>query len=140
MREATAAKLRVDAAFNPNTAALRQSIALVWPQLAKQRQLRHDFHLLEGLSELKMQDPEVVNFLPSEYSQILERAQAIRTEYKEQPQHLDHLTSLIKHLYQDFCKLAGIPAARQRLPALEQLLSDPRSCLDQVMEFLVGKG
>ncbi|KAL6757581.1 bardet-biedl syndrome 7 protein [Haematococcus lacustris] len=140
MREATAAKLRVDAAFNPNTAALRQSIALVWPQLAKQRQLRHDFHLLEGLSELKMQDPEVVNFLPSEYSQILERAQAIRTEYKEQPQHLDHLTSLIKNLYQDFCKLAGIPAARQRLPALEQLLSDPRSCLDQVMEFLVGKG
>lgn len=32
--------------------------------------------------------------------QILNDAEAIRAEYKEQPQHLDHLCSLIKDLYQ----------------------------------------
>lgn len=39
---------------------------------------------------------------------------------------------------QDFCKLAGITAPRQRLPALEQLLSDTRSTLEQVMDFLMS--
>jgi Bardet-Biedl syndrome 7 protein len=49
MREATNSKLRVNVSFSPSTAALQQSIALVWPQLEKQRTLRKNFQLLEGL-------------------------------------------------------------------------------------------
>lgn len=42
-------------------------------------------------------------------------------------------------LLQDFCKLTGISAPKQRMPMLEQLLSDTRSTLDQVMDFMLGK-
>jgi len=138
-REATAAKHRVSASFNPSAAALQQSIAHVWPQLERQRTLKRNFQLLEGLAELKMQDPDVGSYLSPEYKKILNDSEAIRTAYKEQPQHLDHLTSLIKDLYQDFCKLTGISAPKQRMPMLEQLLADPRSTLDQVMDFMLGK-
>lgn len=40
---------------------------------------------------------------------------------------------------QDFCKLSGIATPKQRLPMLEQLLADPRSSLEQVMDFMLNK-
>ena len=36
-------------------------------------------------------------------------------------------------------RLTGINASKQRLPALEQLLTDTRSTLEQVMDFMLGK-
>ncbi|GLC59925.1 hypothetical protein PLESTB_001554700 [Pleodorina starrii] len=138
MREATASKLRVSVSFNPSAQSLQHSVALVWPQLQKQRSLKKTFFMLEGLQELKMQDGDV-SYLSEEYRGILERADKIRQEYKEQPQHLDHLVALIKDLYLDFCKLTGVSTPKQRLPALEQLLNDTSSTLDQLMEFLMGQ-
>ncbi|GIL85198.1 hypothetical protein Vretimale_10813 [Volvox reticuliferus] len=138
MREATAAKLRVSVSFNPSAQSLQHSVALVWPQLAKQRTLKKTFLMLEALQELKMQDGDV-SYLSDEYRSVLERADKIRQEYKEQPQHLDHLIALIKDLYLDFCKLSGVSTPKQRLPALEQLLNDTSSTLEQLMEFLLGQ-
>mmetsp|Transcript_18765 Transcript_18765/g.40356 ORF Transcript_18765/g.40356 Transcript_18765/m.40356 type:complete len:735 (+) Transcript_18765:308-2512(+) len=139
MREATNAKQRVNVSFNPSSSSLQHSIALVWPQLEKQRTLKKKFQLLESLMELKMQDDGDVSYLTPEYKGILDDAEGIRTAYKEQPQHLDHLTALIKDLYLDFCRLTGISTPKQRLPMLEQLLADTRSTLQQVMDFMLGK-
>ncbi|PNH08710.1 Bardet-Biedl syndrome 7 protein [Tetrabaena socialis] len=138
MREATAAKLRVTVSFNPSAQSLQHSVALVWPQLEKQRTLKKTFFMLEGLQELRMQDGDV-SYLTEEYRSVLDRADKIRQEYKEQPQHLDHLVALIKDLYLDFCKLTGVSTPKQRLPALEQLLNDTSSTLEQLMEFLTGQ-
>ena len=137
MKEATNNKHRVNVSFNPSSASLKHSVQLVWPQLEKQRTLKSKFHLLEGLEELKAQDGDV-SYLAPEFKEMLDQSEAIRTQYKEQPQHLDHLISLIKDLYVDFCRLSGIGSAKQRLPALEQVLLDTRSTLDQVMDLLLG--
>lgn len=85
-----------------------------------------------------MQDGDV-SYLAPEYKQVLDRADKIQQEYKEQPQHLDHLIALIKDLYLDFCKLSGVSTPKARLPALEQLLTDTSSTLDQLMDFLLGQ-
>lgn len=137
MREATQGKHQVKPSFNSSAQSLQQSIARVWPQLERQRTLKNKFHLLEGLTELKMQDSEVMSYLSREYKDILEQAESIRTQFKEQPQHLDHLQALIKDLYFDWCRLSGISAPKARMPMLDQLLNDTRSTLDQVMEFML---
>ena len=49
MREATSAKHKVSVSFNPNAQSLQHSITMVWPQLEKQRTLKKNYHLLEGL-------------------------------------------------------------------------------------------
>lgn len=49
MREATAAKLRVAVSFNPSVQSLQHSVALVWPKLEKQRSLKKQYTMLEGL-------------------------------------------------------------------------------------------
>jgi hypothetical protein len=41
-------------------------------------------------------------------------------------------------LNQDFCKLAGIPAQKLRVQQLEQMLSDPSSSLDEVLDFVLN--
>eukprot|EP00198_Chlamydomonas_reinhardtii_P000372 XP_001689707.1 bardet-biedl syndrome 7 protein [Chlamydomonas reinhardtii] len=138
MREATNAKLRVNVSFNPSAQSLQHSVALVWPQLEKQRTLKKTYNMLEGLAELKMQDGDI-SYLSQDYKSVLDRADKIRQEYKEQPQHLDHLVALIKDLYLDYCKLTGVATPKQRLPALEQLLNDTSSTLEQLMEFLLGQ-
>ncbi|KAG2424531.1 hypothetical protein HXX76_014412 [Chlamydomonas incerta] len=138
MREATNAKLRVNVSFNPSAQSLQHSVALVWPQLEKQRTLKKTYNMLEGLAELKMQDGDI-SYLSEDYKSVLDRADKIRQEYKEQPQHLDHLVALIKDLYLDYCKLTGVATPKQRLPALEQLLNDTSSTLEQLMEFLLGQ-
>lgn len=138
MREATNSKLRVNVSFNPSVQSLQHSVALVWPQLEKQRTLKKMYGMLEGLQELKMQDGDV-SYLSPEYRSVLDNADKIKQEFKEQPQHLDHLCALIKDLYLDFCKLTGVSTPKQRLPALDQLLSDTRGTLDQIMDFMLGK-
>ena len=85
-----------------------------------------------------MQDGDV-SYLSPEYRKLLDQADRIKADYKEQPQHLDHIMALIKDLYLDFCRLTGISTSKQRLPALEQLLTDTRSTLEQVMDFVLGK-
>lgn len=45
-----------------------------------------------------MQDADV-SYLSPEYRQLLTDADKVRQQYKEQPQHLDHLMALIKDLY-----------------------------------------
>ena len=52
--------------FNPSASGLQRSIALVWPQMERQRTLLKQFNLLEGLMELKMQDADV-SYLSPEY-------------------------------------------------------------------------
>ncbi|MEW5302522.1 MAG: hypothetical protein WDW36_005300 [Sanguina aurantia] len=138
MREATAAKHRADVTFNPSAQSLQHSVSLVWPQLDKCRSLKKQFHLLEGLLELKMQDGDI-SYLSEEYKAILDSAESITSEHRDAPQHLDHLVALIKDLYLDSCKLTGISTPKQRMPMLEQLLADPRSTLDQIQEFMQGK-
>ncbi|KAG2493069.1 hypothetical protein HYH03_008732 [Edaphochlamys debaryana] len=138
MREATNAKQRVTVSFNPSAQSLQHSVALVWPQLEKQRTLKKTYMMLEGLQELRMQDGDV-SYLSPEYRSVLDRADKIRQEYKEQPQHLDHLVALIKDLYLDFCKLTGVATPKTRIPALDQLLLDPGSSLEDLMEFLTGQ-
>lgn len=71
-------------------------------QLERQRTLKKQYQLLEGLQELKMQDGDV-SYLAPEYQEILQRGEAIKAQYRDQPQHLDHLVALIKQLYIDFC-------------------------------------
>ena len=85
-----------------------------------------------------MQDPDV-SYLSAEYRSILDQAETIRTQFKEQPQHLDHLTALIRDLYLDFCKLTGISTPKARLPALDKLLTDHKSSLQEVMDFMLFK-
>jgi len=85
-----------------------------------------------------MQDGDV-SYLSPEYRKLLDQADKIKADYKEQPQHLDHITALIKDLYLDFCRLTGISTSKQRLPALEHLLADTKSTLDQAMDFVLGK-
>lgn len=138
MMQATNAKHRVNVSFSPSSASLQHSIALVWPQLERQRTLKKKFLLLEGLVELKMQDRDI-SYLAPEYKEMLDQADLIKAQYKEQPEHLDHLISLIKDLYLDFCRLTGIATPKQRLPALEQLLNNTRSTVEEVMDYMLGK-
>lgn len=49
MREATAAKARVESAFGPSAASLAHGVSLVWPKLQAQRELQKLYHQLEGL-------------------------------------------------------------------------------------------
>ena len=50
-----------------------------------------------------MQDGDV-SYLAPEYRALLDEADDIKAAYREQPQHLDHITALIKDLYLDFCR------------------------------------
>lgn len=45
-----------------------------------------------------MQDGDI-SYLSEEYKAILESAESITSDYKDAPQHLDHLVALIKDLY-----------------------------------------
>ncbi|KAG1679963.1 hypothetical protein FOA52_007027 [Chlamydomonas sp. UWO 241] len=137
MKEATAAKHRVNVSFSPNAASLRHSVAKVWPQLEKQRNLRRSFLLLGGLEELRCQDADV-SYLSPEHRQILGRAEEIKKAYQEQPQHLDHLVQLIRDLYLDYCKMTGINTFKARMPALDQMLNSAKSTQAEVLELMLG--
>ncbi|KAF5836041.1 hypothetical protein DUNSADRAFT_6562 [Dunaliella salina] len=90
------------------------------------------------MQELKMQDSDVLSYLPPVYKKVLENADQARAEFKEQPKNLEHLVTIARDQYQDFCKLTGIPAQKQRVQKLEQLLLDARTSLEEVLEFILS--
>jgi hypothetical protein len=70
---------------------------------------------------------------------VLAAVDALKLQAKEQPTELEHLSKLVQTLYLDYSRLTGINAPKQRLPALEAMIKDAHSTLQQMLDFMQGK-
>ncbi len=57
-----------------------------------------------------------------------------------QEQLVELASGKIKELFVDYCRLAGLGSAKQRMGGLEQLLQDRRTEMQQVLGYMLGTG
>ncbi len=59
-------------------------------------------------------------------------------QQQQREQQVEQVAGSIKELFVDYCKLAGLGGAKQRLPGLEAILRDSRADMQQVLGYMLG--
>ena len=54
--------------------------------------------MIEALQEVKLQEPDL-NWLSAEYADLLENAERVTNEFKQQPRQLEFIHNIISDLY-----------------------------------------
>jgi Bardet-Biedl syndrome 7 protein len=115
--------------------------------------------LLEALQELRVSEPDV-SFLAPQYLDVLRAADQkaaagaggdagpVAAAGNKQSQAQDHgggheqrverASAKIRELFMDYCRLAGLGSAKQRMAGLEQLLGDRQTEAQQVLGYMLG--
>lgn len=105
-QEATEQKVRINISFDLDDNTVAHFCKLMHPKLMYQLNLVGRASLIEALKEIKIQE-EDMSFLSKEYAEILEKAEQITEEVKEQPRQLDYLHGIVKDFFVDWHKFKG---------------------------------
>ena len=109
-------------AFDAAEGTPRRFCERVHPLLEYQRDLVGQERLLEGLREIKMQEPDL-SFLSDEYKKILEDEARVAAEAKDQPRRLEYLHGIVKDFFVDWHKFKG-KSVKHAMGALDEVLED----------------
>ena len=90
---------------------------------------------MSGLQELRAHD-EDMSYLAPELAAILKDADGLKRRQAGNPRALEHLGGIMKDLFLDWQRFNGAAPPRHRVPALDALLRDPSSTLDDVVAFI----
>jgi hypothetical protein len=66
------------------------------------------------------------------------QGQVPQAEAPSQEQQVELAKGKIRELFVDYCRLAGLGSAKQRMGGLEQLLRDRRTEMQQVLGYMLG--
>ena len=121
-REATSRRTQVRFAFDAAEGTPRRFCERVHPLLEYQRDLVGQERLLEGLREIKMQEPDL-SFLSDEYKKILEDEARVAAEVKDQPRRLEYLHGIVKDFFVDWHKFKG-KSVKHAMGAVDEVLED----------------
>jgi len=121
-KEATKRKIRLDITYDINDDSIPHTLSLIHPKLEDQLLLAKKVQLIDALKELQVHENNV-DFLASEYRQILEDADQLQEAYKKQPCHLERLYGMITDLYIDKYKFKG-QNVKSKVPALLEVLDN----------------
>ena len=119
-----------------NDESVPYTLQLIHPKLDYQLLLAKRVHIIEALQELKYQESDV-SFLATDYLYILENAQHLREEFKQQPCHLERLYGMITDLFIDKFKFKGMNV-KSRVNVLLDLLENNYE-LDRLLSFFEGE-
>ena len=108
----------------------------VHPLLEYQRDLVGQERLLEGLREIKMQEPDS-SFLSDEYKKILEDEARHAAEVKDQPRRLEYLHGIVKDFFVDWHKFKG-KSVKHAMGAVDEVLED--YTLERLVEVVEREG
>lgn len=77
-----------------------------------------------------------MNYLAPEMAAILRDAETLKRRQAGNPRALEHLGGIVKDLFLDWQRFNGAAPPKHRIPALDVLLRDPSSTLDDVVGFI----
>lgn len=120
-KEATTRKVTLNMALDVKKETMPVMLAYLKPLLDAKHALASQVKLIEGIKELQMHEDDYAAWMAPEYQHILERADAILTEFKASPKALNYLAGILTDLYVDLCKFRGTNV-KQNLPRLYQLI------------------
>ena len=105
----SAAKLNVVARFDfeGDAETVAKFGALAHPLVLECLRLVKRATLLEGLKELKMQEPEISSFLSEEYGSVLRNEKTVAREAAARRGRLDFLRGVVKDFFVDWHKFKG---------------------------------
>lgn len=113
--------------------ALINVIKLLYPKLEQLRKLADNVKLIEPLKEITMQD-ENIDYLDPELKEILQNANKIQKEFKDQPRKLEFLYRIFTNLYLDKHKFKRTNV-QHNVPKLLRLLQSNNCTLEKVISF-----
>lgn len=130
-KEAAQKKTAVKITHELNDATISHVLGLIFPKLEGQLMLAKNVQLIEALQEIKVHE-EDTSFLSPQCQIILENAEAMQDELKQQPCIIERLYALVTDLYMDRASFKGLNV-KDLVPNLLELLDN---CdLDSLLEF-----
>ncbi|KAL5459878.1 hypothetical protein EMCRGX_G033265 [Ephydatia muelleri] len=133
-KEATQRKVSIKINQDINDASVAHVLKLIHPQLEAQLLLAKNVQLIDALMELKAHEGDT-SFLAPQCQFILENAEQMQEELKQQPSMIERLYALITDLYMDRATFKG-QNMKHKIP---ELLSTLESCdLDLLLKFFEG--
>ena len=106
-RAAAKTNLRVRFAFDGDDATPATFARLVHPLIAETTRLARQETLLEGLRELKTQEPELDGFLSPEHAAVLAEEKSVTAEARARRGRLAYLVGVVKDFFVDWHKFRG---------------------------------
>lgn len=119
-KEATNKKIPLEINYEVNEESVPQTLSLIHPKLEYQLVLAKKVQLIDGLKELAAHETDT-SFIATEYQQILQGADELQVEYKQQPCHLERLYGMITDLFIDKYKFKGVNVKGKVPQLLEHL-------------------
>jgi Bardet-Biedl syndrome 7 protein len=95
---------------------------IIHPKITFQLTLAKQVKVIEALQEVKLQETDL-NWLPAEYSTMLDNAESIMSEFKQQPRQLEFIYNIISDLYLAKYAFKG-KVVKNKLPELKSLLDN----------------
>ena len=106
-KRAAKSNLRVRFAFAGDDATPATFARRVHPLIAETIRLARSSTLLEGLRELKMQEPELDRFLSPEYAAVLAEEKSVDAEARARRGRLAYLVGVVKDFFVDWHAFRG---------------------------------
>lgn len=122
-REATTKKIQIQIGLDLKDESVFTFLELLKPELDHHFSLARKHSLVEALKEIQMHEDNCEEFLSEELMGILNSSEALKSEVKNAPRHLDFLRGIVTDLFVDKHKLRGQRMEKKK-PMLLQILDD----------------
>ncbi|XP_065884196.1 Bardet-Biedl syndrome 7 protein homolog [Dysidea avara] len=130
-KEVTQRKITVQMSHELDSNSIPHMLELIFPKLEDQVMLAKNVQLIDALQELQVHE-EDLSFLSPHCQFILENAEMMKEDFKQQPCMVDRLYAIITDLYMDRANFKGVNM-RHKVPELLEILD---SCnLSNLLEF-----
>lgn len=93
--EAKKRGLTLNVDWELNDKSVRYVLGLLKSKFEKLNDLAFKFNIIPALKELQIQEGGSLSFMDSEYQKILDNADKISAEFKQQPKKLQYLKGVI---------------------------------------------
>jgi Bardet-Biedl syndrome 7 protein len=135
-REAASRRISLSDQLEVDQGSIAVFLERLYPKLDAQYLLVRQVSLINAIKEISAQDDQGAVWLSPEYRQILENADRIQKQHREQPQALQYIWGVITDLFVDWHRLNGRDV-RSRLPEIQNFLLR-RQDMNSLLTFFEG--
>ncbi|XP_064405547.1 Bardet-Biedl syndrome 7 protein homolog [Halichondria panicea] len=130
-KETSSRKVLVKITHELDEDSISHVLGIIYPRLESQLMLAKNVQLIEALQEVKIHE-EDTSFLSPQCQYILDNAQQMTKDLKQQPSLIERLYALITDLFMDHASFKG-QNVKNKVPELLELLDN---CdLESLLEF-----
>jgi len=135
VKEATQKNMKLTIQTDADFRSVETTLQKLMPRLQAQQELNNKIEMIEPLKELQSQEGGT-EFMSVEHVEILQCADDLLFEFKQQPCHLDRLYGMITDLFIDANRLKGIDV-KKKVPKLVALLEKPYE-MGELIDFFTS--